>query len=558
MNKEHSEMKKTVCSLFLLSVLSLGLAGCNPTDNRLTITWWNDYAQTGDEATTQRYDYVQGVIEEFEKLNPDIHVVQENHQSYGTIASDVTTGLNGGNIPNLASVYPDNVVIWDQTPNAILHPEQYFEDAEVGFGKQTTYSIVKDEETDEEKLVANTVEDSSSSYDDIKNSIASEKSGYGDGDLLTLPYSRSSEALFINQTVFDKVGAGLCGVDSDEEVMTDDNGKLLETYKAPTAADTKEKYEVPTDWTEMIALARQMKMDFPSLFADQRDSDGWFKALPICYDSGDNMFISFCKMMNIPYTDNTNVLFNNADAKAMMVQLKKWNNEGLIGTADQLLVTDPVKNYHEYSTSKVNYGQCFLLVSSTTSGMYMGVDGYRIGVYQTPTIGGKDMPDVEFSSAVDMEGEHYAISQGPSLVLFRNANERVQKATFDFYKFLTNSENGAGLSATTGYFAVRPSSNKREELKDIIDSADKEITDKSTKENLADKSAKYKGLSYQINEQYIQQGDYFIANINDKSAAARTAVGNLVNTVFNSKAETDAEIEKLVEDAFKTASGSIN
>ena len=541
-------MRKAVCSLFAIALCALSVTGCDTGTtvsdlHNLTaeITWWNDYAQEGTEGTTQRYDYVESVIDKFNELYPNITVKQENHTSYSNIANEITTGLPVGNIPNMASVYPDPTVVWNENPDAILHTEQFFNDPEIGFGK----TIDAD---------GNVIDDPSSTYADIQSSIESEKSGYGDGDLLTLPYSRSSEALFINQTVFDKVGGGKCGNDSKEEVMTDENGELLECYTAPTAPDTKEKYEVPTDWTEMIDLARQMKADFPDIFNGAKDQYGCMMTMPICYDSGDNLFISFCKMMGIDYTSESEVLFNNDDAKQMMIQLKKWNNEGLIGTADQLRMTNEAKGWHEYSTSALNFCHCFMLISSTTSGMYLGVDGYRVGVYQTPTIGGDDMPDVTFSADVSKEGEHYAISQGPSLVLFRNADPDVEKATFLFYKFLTNTENGAGLAATTGYFANRPSSNETGELKTIIDAADDEITDSTESyEDLTLKTNKYKGLSYRINEQYIDQNDYFIATINSHSATARTAVGELVNTVFNATATTDAEIETLVDNAFNTA-----
>lgn len=515
-------MKKSLCSL--LAFLSVGafLSGCSKEKTR--ITWWNDYAQTGESSATQRYDYVESVIAAFEKEHPDIEVVQENHNSYGEIAGDVTDALSAGgrNLPNIASVYPDNAVIWNKTEGAVLHPEKYFEDKEVGFGD---------------------------TYEDIKASINAEKSGYGNGTLLTLPYSRSSEAMFLNQTVFDKVGEGLCGNDSDPAVMEDQ-----EKYTAPRAAASKVKYEVPTNYTDMIALARQMKSDFPEVFANQRDSDNMLTAVPICYDSGDNMFITFSKMMGIPYTDEAKVLFNNDDAKKMMIQLKKWNNEGLIATADQLPITNAEEGWHEYSTSMVNYGKVFILISSTTSGMYMGVDGFRVGVYQTPTMGGKDMKDVSFSSAVSANGEHYAISQGPSLCLFEGGDEEINKATFEFYTFLTNTENGAGLSKTTGYFPVRESSSETDELKTIIDAADSEITDKSN--SAADLTAKtdhYKGRSYEINQEYIAQDDYFIATINDKSAATRSAVGGMVNTIFNTVATTDDAIETLVNEAFQSA-----
>ena len=404
-------MKKSVCSLFALVMIGFSVTGCsnkNPyigtvdTDLKnikADLVWWNDYAQTGSAAATQRYDYAQNVIKEFNKIYPNISVKQVEYASYSEIAKAVDNGLAGGNIPNIASTYPDNVLSWD-TDGAILHAEQYFDDYKLGFG------VSMDDK-------GTFIEDNSTVYADIQANIESEEAAYGSGDLLSLPYSRSSEALFINKTVFDKEGEGKCGQDSDHEVMAGQ-----EEYVAPTANASKKKYSVPKDWKEMISLARQMKKDF-SIFSDanQRDQDGWFINVPICYDSGDNLFISFSKMAGIDYADQEKPLFNNDAAKQMMIQLKKWNNEGLLCTADQLTWSRTAPEYHSYSTSMVNYGQVFMLVSSTTSGMYLGVDGYNIDVYPTPTFGTDDY-DNPASNATS--GKHYAISQGPSLALFEN------------------------------------------------------------------------------------------------------------------------------------------
>ena len=541
-------MKKSVCSLFALVMIGFSVTGCsnkNPyigtvdTDLKnikADLVWWNDYAQTGSAAATQRYDYAQNVIKEFNKIYPNISVKQVEYASYSEIAKAVDNGLAGGNIPNIASTYPDNVLSWD-TDGAILHAEQYFDDYKLGFG------VSMDDK-------GTFIEDNSTVYADIQANIESEKAAYGSGDLLSLPYSRSSEALFINKIVFDKEGEGKCGQDSDHEVMAGQ-----EEYVAPTANASKKKYSVPKDWKEMISLARQMKKDF-SIFSDanQRDQDGWFINVPICYDSGDNLFISFSKMAGIDYADQEKPLFNNDAAKQMMIQLKKWNNEGLLCTADQLTWSRTAPQYHSYSTSMVNYGQVFMLVSSTTSGMYLGVDGYNIDVYPTPTFGTDDY-DNPASNATS--GKHYAISQGPSLALFENKDENTKKATFLFYKFLTNSQNSADLAATTGYFPIRKSSDNVSSYKKILDAADSDVPEHVTKtEDLTKKTDKYKGLSAKVNSQYVSAGDYFAAPVNKYSASTRSAVGELVNYVFNSTATTDAEIEKLVDDAFATAISS--
>lgn len=529
-------MKRSLGILVALTASVLVLNSCNFGDD-ITLVWWNDYQQpTEDDPTadTSRYDFAQSVIEAFEEAHPNITVEQRQYDSYSAIASQIRTGLNSHVIPNIASVYPDDAATFG---DAVLHAGQYFDDATIGFGKTTDAE-------------GNVVDDPKTLKSDID--FNSEKTSYGDDedDFLTLPYSRSSEALWINESVFELDSPGAAGHTASEDPEV--NGG--EQYIAPVAVDSKEAYEVPTTWSEMIELARQMKEDFPETFANQRDEKGWFTAVPICYDSGDNLFISLCQMMGIDYTSDTRATFNNEDVKKMLVQLKKWNNEGLICTADQLMMDG---KYHSYSTSMVNYGKVFMLISSTTSGMYLYADGYKADVVSTPTAGKADFPIFDSSDA----GEHYAMAQGPSLVLFRDNNEDVQKATFEFYKFLTNTDNSAGLAATTGYFPIRSSSNDTDAVKNIIAAADDEVSENTT--TAASQQAKrdtYLGRSYKLNEQYTEEGCYFAATVYNtefgSSSAARTAVGTMINSLFERAATTDEEIEDLVDKVITTAFSS--
>ncbi len=525
-------MKKTIAALMALIASSSIFVGCTTTQSdQIELLWWNDYNQDST-SDTSRYDFAQSVIEDFEELYPNVTVKQVQYSSYSEIATQITNGLSTHNVPNLASVYPDDAATFGDT---VLHAAEYFDDEEVGFGK----TVNSDGEV---------VDDPYTLKDDIDWSSEIAAYGEDEDDFLTLPYSRSSEALFINQTVFDKVGAGECGHTASEDSSV--NGG--EQYIAPVAAESKVAYEVPTTWGEMIALARQMKVDFPELFADQIDEDGWFKAVPICYDSSENLFISLCKMMGIDYTSDSAPTFNNDDVKKMLIQLKKWVNEGLICTSNQLMMSTPI--YHSYSTSMVNYGSVFMLISSTTSGSYLYADGYVASVHATPTANKSDFPEFESNE----QGTHYAISQGPSLVLFRDSDEEVEKATFNFYKFLTNTQNNASFAATVGYFPIRSSSNEEEAVQNIIDAADDEISEYSTDEEAwAAKRNTYTGQAYQLNVEYTEEEAYFAAtvysNSNCSSAGARDAVGALVDAVIEGNAETDEEIEALVETQMSAA-----
>ncbi len=508
------------------------------TDIEADLVWWNDYAQDSSSANTTRYDYVQGVIEEFNKIYPNIHVTQQYVGNYSAIASQVSAGIATGDIPNIASMYQDPAVNFDDS-GAVLHAQEYFNDEEIGFGKGY----------DED---GNLIDDPSTELEDLNLSV--EEEAYGNSDILTLPYSRSSEALYINDTVFEKEGAGAAGTDG-----TDAAENYGIAYSAPVSTESKQKYSIPTNYSELIATARQIKADYPERFGDdvQKDSDGYFVACPFIYDSADNMFITFCKMLGIDYADGDGegvaeqVLFNNQEAKNMMIELKKLNNEGLICTGDQLYMSSAT--YHQYSTSVFDAGDCFMLVTSTTGGSYLAVDGFRASVNPTPTL---NPGDLGITTSVST-GTHYAISQGPSLCLFKKADENVNKATFLFYKFLTNTENTAGLAEATGYFPVRASASETETMKNIYATADVEITDTADSDMKATKKNKYIAQSYECNQTYTENGDYFMADVFNLSASCRTAVEGLVNTVFDSDASTDEEIESVVNSAFASAYSAV-
>ena len=100
------------------------------------------------------------------------------------------------------------------------------------------------------------------------------------GTILSLPFTKSSEALFYNATYFEEHG-----------------------------------YEVPTTWDEVFAIAEDIK---------EREPD----AIPVGYDSEDNLFITASEQWKAPYTGYNvetgrgEVLFNNAESKEMVKYFK--------------------------------------------------------------------------------------------------------------------------------------------------------------------------------------------------------------------------------------------
>lgn len=158
----------------------------------------------------------------------------------------MNSSLSGGNTPNVASIYGDYVAGFMKA-GATLVMDDYISNSDYGLGK----SVDAD---------GNIIDDASTAQSDINQSyLNGEKNQYSDGKFNSMPFSKSGETLAVNQSVFDKEGAGKAGSDS-----ADKDGNA--SYTAPTSAASKAKYSVPTNYKELIATARKMKEDYPSLF----------------------------------------------------------------------------------------------------------------------------------------------------------------------------------------------------------------------------------------------------------------------------------------------------
>lgn len=518
-------MKLMKKSLLVLALTSMSLVGCGKEkgpatvdpNKEVTVVWWNNYEQpkisdklTEEEARKKsaytEYYFAKDAIEAFHAEHPNINITQEYKGTYNKIATAVKAGIGTGNIPTMVSTYQDNVA------NYIDEDVCYDMSA---FGKQLEADA-----------------------DFNQNYLNIEKSIYG-GKYYSLPYSKSGETLAINQTVFDLVGAGKAGTDTKDK-------KGDAAYTAPIAVASKTKYNVPENFYEMIEVARKMKADFPKTFANQKNDQGFFTAVPFCWDSAENMFITLLENAGIGYTDGTKKdtaakhVWNNAKAKELMVQLKKWNNEGLIATQRQLPETDATNHDHEYSSNMVAGGKIFMAVSSTAGSSYFATDGGFVASMNHGLNWAKG------SKAEDAK----VISQGPSLTFLKNADEDVNLAAGEFYKFLTSKENTAKLCVAKNYFPLRASSYEVDSVKSYTDAATASVTaDKSYSE----KRNSYTGQSIKLNEKYTAKNNYFMSDVFVGSATTRTAVGGIVETVFNSTAVSDADITAAVEQAFNEA-----
>lgn len=575
------KLNKKLVTMLTTCLSLLGLVGCKSykapeavdyDGSKVTVQWWTNYQdpyadKTLNENSTEEqiaaakknsnyreYFYAQDVISAFnaEEKYKNIKIEMTYKGSYSDIAKAATEAIPNGGQPTMLNGYQDNIAVYNALADGVVFDSANY--------------VTRDLESDS---------DFSQAY------LNAEKNCYG-GKFYSLPYSKSSETLAVNKSVFDATGAGAIGENLEKTTTEDKDGKkttkIVRQYTAPIANDSKIAYSIPENIYDAMEIAEKMKTDFPNLFNNkkgdktgielinslnrefatdnpptapttdpeiaQRDSQGYFTAVPFCWDSAENMFITMMENSGAGYTNgsgknlNEQLLWNSDKAKEVLIQLKKWNNEGLFATQNQLYITNVQKNYHAYSSDLLKYGRVFMCVSSTAGARYFASDAKYFAQLN------HGLNYAKGSKAEDAK----VISQGPSITFFTRKDPQENAAAFEFYKFLTKTENSAKLAVNTSYFPLRKSSDESEQIKAI-----KEAPAVTADSNYADKNKYYTKTAFDLNSTYSKNGNYFMSDVFDHSAASRTAVGNLVAEVLNATAPTDEAIKAVVDTAFKNA-----
>ncbi|MBE6946689.1 MAG: extracellular solute-binding protein [Ruminococcaceae bacterium] len=304
-----------------------------------------------------------------------------------------------------------------------------------------------------------------------------EGKSYGDGLMYTMPMSKSTEVLYYNKTFFDKHGL-----------------------------------TVPKTWKELEETCAKIK---------EIDPD----SIPLGYDSEANWFITMCEQYGSPYTSATgdHYLFNNDKNKEFVKMFREWYQKGYLTTQELygaytsglFTATEGSKSYMSIgSTGGANHQR----PGKDTSGEYL----FDVGIAQIPQVDASK-PKV--------------ISQGPSLVLFKNAaNPQKVVASWLFVKYLTTTvEFQAEFSMTSGYAPVLKSVDTIPAYADFLANANggDNITALSTKVALEQKDA------------------YYVSPAFVGSSTARDEVGALMTAALANA--DNGDVNALIDGLFKAA-----
>ena len=151
-----------------------GLAGCKSGDGKIHVKFWHTMGQANQ-------DMLQRMIDEFQEKNPDVVIEAFSQGGYDDISKKINDAIPAGTTPTMSFCYPDNVAAYLQS-GAIENMASYVDNAEYGF-------------TAEEKGV-----------EDFVTEYWNEGKNYQEEGLFSVPYAKSTEAIFYNATIFKYYG----------------------------------------------------------------------------------------------------------------------------------------------------------------------------------------------------------------------------------------------------------------------------------------------------------------------------------------------------------------
>jgi multiple sugar transport system substrate-binding protein len=287
----------------------------------------------------------------------------------------------------------------------------------------------------------------------------------------------------------------------NEGAMIDADGAM---YMLPLSKSTEILYynktffethglSVPTTWDEMEALCEQIKEIDPY-------------CTPLGYDSEANWFITMCEQYGSPYTSlDDHYLFDNEVNRSFVARFRNWYQNGWVTTSEI---------YGGYMSNLLVSGDVYMVIGSSAGARYYDSGAFEVGMSSIPQVDPYNPK---------------AISQGPSVCIFKQDNYQEVAASWIFVKYLTTSvEFQAELSMSTGYIPVIESVLDNPIYQEFLESDD---------------------LRAQALRTALENSDSFFASPSfNGSAKAREQVGELMIYCFTVSTDT---VEETIKKAFE-------
>ena len=329
----------------------------------ITITFWHVY---GDSKGAM----LQNFIDEFEDIYPNVTVDATSQGGYDDLRSKTILAISAGSTPTLLVGYPDHVAGY-LNGNAVIPLDDFIYDDTFGVD-----------------------------IDDFIDSYVEENRQYTGGYIYSLPYSKSTEMLVINKTMFDANEAAL------------------------TTAGVALRTDAPYSWAEL------------DLIADIMVGEGANQCpYLINYDSSANFFINSIRQWDGGYTNSAgDILVNNANTKAMLEYVQDRFEDKTFAL--------PLAWNAAYGSESFKEEKVCMTVGSTA-----GIS-YNVPAAGTFEIVVAPVPQYD-------DNHKSAVQQGPNIAIMSDTTDAERLAAWLLIEYITNAENTAKWSMLTGYLPVR-------------------------------------------------------------------------------------------------------
>lgn len=408
-------------------------------------------------------------IADFEKLYPNIKVNLKLYTDYNKIYNDIITNIATNTTPNIAITYPDHIASYLQGENTVVALDDLMDDPNYGLGG----SELKFDGPMEEEIVPAFLEE-----------------GVIEGQQYAMPFMRSTEVMYINKDMVEKLG-----------------------YTIP---------DVPTwDWVWEVSEA-----------ATAKNPDGTYVAngqkvlIPFIYKSSDNMLIQLLEQQGAGYSteDGEIEIFNDTTSEDLK-EIAKHTQSGAFSTF----------KVSGYPANFLNASQTLFAIDSTAGSTWMGSNA--------PLSDIGDSSITQFETVVrpvpqeDPENIKM-ISQGPSMAIFSKDDPQEVLASWLFMQFLMSEDPQIGYSRTEGYLPVTNKVLESEEYQKYLDLAG------------SDNQEYYQVKMDAIKTLMDNRNNTFVTPVFNGSASLRSAASELVESVVKSVRRKETVDDAYLEDLY--------
>lgn len=410
-------------------------------------------------------------IADFEKLYPNIKVNMRLYNDYGKIYNDVITNISTDTTPNICITYPDHIATYLSGNETVVRLNALIDDEKFGLGG----SEVRFEAPTKDEIVPR-----------FLSECAFGKSLYA------LPFMRSSEALYINKTLVEKLGYTI-----PDKVTWD---YIWEVSEAALKKDASGNYIV----------------------------NGQNVLIPFIYKSTDNMMIQMLRQLDAPYSaENGEIYIFNDTTKELLEEIGKHAGTRAFSTF----------KISSYPGNYLNANQCIFAVDSTAGATWIGADAPLSDLH--------DNQIARFETEVRMLPQFNVddpkmISQGPSVCIFNKSDPQEILASWLFVQYLLTNDIQIAYSQTEGYIPVTTKAQNSSEYKDYLS--------KMGEDNDTHYDVKIKASKLILDN----IDNTFVTPVFNGSVSLRNAAGQMIENVSKSvrRKETidDKYFEKLYND----------